>query len=336
MADKEKMPAWVQAQGNAVNLDKGDFKPEERNPVIEGARSLMREKQSFELARSVLGGDVPKEPPAAPQEPIATTIAVKAMEAGDKALGRMLEGEENLRKEIGELKKEAQQNMNKFLETSLARAQDIENRAKEMAAKALGEGAPEDKVISHYRQIKGLVQELDAERPATAPSSTDAHVQIELKKLELESARLLHQMSEDAAERGRKFELEIAQLKDNKDFKLMEYQDKKDFRKDGMEGLKGLVSAVDQARREEAGAKGPSGGAVAVSSEVSAEEPAAAPALPAGGEQKPARSAALVRFPCAACGAKIDVPDVDHEQSVDCPGCHAEYRVPKEGTIQAA
>lgn len=274
----------------------------------------------------ITGGEAKSEPKRDETPSFASTIVGKAIDSQDKITGRMLEQEKNLREEIGALKKEAQENLNKYLQTSQERAQDVLARAQELIEKAQAEGAPEN-VLARFRQMKEVAKELQTEGEGKKPPSVDSRLALDLEKMREEHELKMEELKNQRDEANKKWDLQLRQMDDDSKLRWKKYDDDKDRGDKVMTGLGDLLHGAkagietDMARE----------GSGATHSNASAGQ-ASEGAMPAGDNETVLRVQAL-SFPCTTCGAKVNVPDLAGEQVLDCPGCHAEYKVKPKAAV---
>lgn len=289
--------------------DSDDFKQEEKqSPLIKGAKELLQLKQEGEIVKSLMGGEEKKETP--PQENITATIVTKSMESQDKAMARYGEERAALSLEIDKLRKENLEGQIRYNDAALARAKDIEERAKTAMDRAIAEGAPE-KVVERFRGLKELVKELQGEGGARETPTIDPRFALDMEKLKQDHELKMEEIKAGREETNKQWDLKFEQLKEDNKLKWREYEDKKDFRKEGLGGLKEIVeSAV-------AGFKGEKGTGIAGKKEGAREE---------------VMAATISSFLCGKCGT--EVPVTDPSQPIVCPNdeCKATYTLtPKVG-----
>lgn len=247
-------------------------------------------------------------------ESLATSIVTKSMETQSELLKQMREDASGLKKEVKEANQAASNMQWELLQKTLEDIKEAQRKADESAKAAAAAGAPKD-AFGYYNQVKEelskLVQSLPQKEPApqNAGGMSDA-TQIRLKELELEQLRILEEIRQENQRANQEFQLKLAEFSDNKELRKMEYEDKRRFRQEGLQGLTDFATAIGASISAERG----------VPAETS-EEVARPSRVKTGKEE----TAYIGAFDCAECGKEVLV--TAGQNIATCPGCGAKYTV---------
>ena len=161
-----------------------------------------------------------------------------------------------------------------------------------------------------YREIRGIVNELKEEMPKPGPAiAVSDEVQIKLKQMEFDFQRQLAQMQAENTRAQREWDIRFLEFKENREQRIIEYQDKKRFREDGLAGLQDLVGAIGSGIVKEQGA---------AQAPITAQAP---------GEEGVPIQTKITKFPCQFCQSPITV--ATGATHVVCPNekCAAEFDI---------
>lgn len=248
---------------------------------------------------------------------LATSIVTNAMQTQEKAIERMQSDAKELKEEIKEANAAAARAEYSLLNEKLDRIQDAQKKSDESAKKAAEAGAPRSSFDVYY-EVKGaldkMVSDMRANQPVQAAQPSTANelsVQIELKKLELEQQRVLGEISANAKASDREFELKIRQFSADENYRKLEYEDKKNFRQQGLQGLTDIIGAFGAGIGRDMGEPG----------QETVIEP-----QPGEGEEM---GAYITSFPCSVCGEPVNVEP--GSAIARCSDCGATFSIkPKE------
>ncbi len=277
--------------------------------LIETQQEAIKTKAAAQVLGVDLGADAKKS-----EDSITTTIVTKAMDTQDKAIQRMESDAKELKDEVKEANQAVANMQWELLNEKLGRIEEAQKKSDESAKNAAAAGAPKD-AFGYYNQVKDelgkLVQSLPQKEPAPQHGGgmSDA-TQIRLKELELEQVRILEEIRQENQRANQEFQLKLAEFSDNKELRKMEYEDKRRFRQEGLQGLTDFATAIGASISAERG----------VPAETS-EEVARPSRVKTGKEE----TAYIGAFDCAECGKEVLV--TAGQNIATCPGCGAKYTV---------
>ncbi len=235
----------------------------------------------------------------------AMNMQTKAIENMDKRAG-VLEGE------IKVANKAASDMQFTLLQQQLTILQDAQVKSNEAAKEAQAAGAPKD-AFGYYAQVRDHLEDLvkkvtpaKEETTAQQPGMSDA-TQIRLKELEFAQTQVLAQITADNTRAREQFQLQMLEFNDNKEVRHLEYQDKKHFRQEGMQGVSDLVTALGAGVSQ----KGGPDGETTEAPEKTEEE----------------AGAYISSFKCGVCGGEIPVQDGQSVAKCPNPDCNATFTI---------
>jgi hypothetical protein len=250
-------------------------------------------------------------------ESLAATIVTGAMNNQTKLLDELNTLNKEMKTEVKEANNAAGTANMALLNMIMENIKESQRKLDEKANAAASAGAPPSSFDS-YRQVKAelasLVEDIGV-RQAPAPSSqgsADLYLQIELKKLELENQRILSTIQAENMRADRAFQLQLAEFNENKKIRERDFEEKKNFRAEGLQGLGDILGAIG------AGIHRDMGGAVPF-----AEHPqrVAENIVPPGG------SNIVGEFQCEICGDTVTIQPGATSARCPNPNCGASYNL---------
>ncbi len=305
--------SWLNSQPGRVN---NPIVPKPKDLTIEDAMKMREKAAAIKVAEGAAKSLDPGEKPSGgDSEGLATSIVKASLDNSDKFIGRMNEESERLRNDILQAQKAAQDNLNRFMDVSLARIADQQERVDKAASDAMSGGAAAGD-FNKYREVKALLKEFMDEmgmgKPNPATGMSDS-VALQLKKMDHEHDLALVALQNEIAKGNRDWELRIRQMDEDIKFKREEYKDKSAWRNKATDELGDVVKSFAQSITKEREGGG----------DVIADE------LPPNGsiQSAPHVEAEVMGFLCDKCQTPIEVPEGVAE--VACPNeeCGMKYRM---------
>lgn len=265
--------------------------------------------KATQQAYAAVGVPVPGADAQKKEDPLATQIVTKSMENQNKLMENMQKTTLQLQEEVKIAQKSANDMQFQLLQNQMTQLQNAQVSAESA-------GAPKSS-FEHYVQVKDelgkLLGDIEKREPAPQQVGMSDATQIELKKLELQQNQALAQIQADNTLAQNAFNLKMQEFEENKATRRLEYEDKKTFRTDGMQGLTDLVTAIG------AGISQKGGPTSEVSEEVTQE--------PAKRVREEVMGAHMYSFKCGYC--KTEVPVRDGQEAVTCPNpeCSAVFTI---------
>lgn len=285
-------------------------KPDLADRIVEVQEKAIVSKattEAFGLTGQGSGGEQPVS--------LATQIVTNSMKQTADAVKEMKDNEKGLQNEIKEANAAVGQMQNTMTQDLLNRIEKAQTKLDDSAKSAQATGAPIS-AFDGYKQVKGelstLVGEIQKQQPAVADAQKagmSEATQIRLAEIAMQQEQALAQIAADNVAAREVFQLQMLEFKDNKDMRQLEYQDKKRFREDGMQGVTDLVTALG-AGVSEKGGPGNQGTTV--------EEQAA-------GEQE--AGAYINSFKCGVCGGEVPVKEGQTVATCPNPECGAGFNI---------
>lgn len=241
------------------------------------------------------------------EESLTTTIVRTAMENERKAREDLQNALQTREGDIKALQAVAQQARDELNRVQLDQMQKMINKMETTVEQTrAGQAQPKTniEIIKEAKELSALLRE-EAGPPAVASvPMVDPKLSMELENMRHSHAFQMKQLDLQLSQMDREFQLKLAQFQAENQRSFREYEDSKDFRRQGMSGLSDLIGAITQGFSGET-----EGGSQA------GEAPVSGPHM-----------AATVRsFPCRVCQADIAVPPEGGK--LTCPECGAEYEV---------
>ena len=305
-----------------VNVPKpkgvGEVKAEEtkRRPVgerIAEAREDAIVLEATEKAHGVGQGGGSNQEPS-----IQSQIVTNAMNTQNKLIEAMDSKTEKMEVKVEEANKSVASMQFELLQDQMKQLKETQQEAIAAVKEAQAAGAPKD-AFGYYSQVSSELEKLvgkikpakEAAAAATQqPGMSDA-TQIRLKELELQQQQVLAQITADNTRAHEQFQLQMLEFKDNKDVRHMEYQDKRHFREEGMQGVSDLVNAIGAGVSEKGGPAVSSEGETGAGKQSKGEEAEA--------------GAYVSSFKCGVCSA--EVPVEEGQTVAKCPDCGAGFSI---------
>ena len=286
---------------------------EKKKTVAERITAVEEDAMVLEATKKAHGGG---EGGGGPVESLATQIVTKSMDTQTKLIETMGTNTKELEKKVDAANESAATMQFQLLQQQMGQLQQAQKKTDDSAKEALGAGAPKS-AFEHYNSVKGelekLVSAVKAAEPAPQPQQgMSDSTQIRLKELEMDQQRVLAQITADNTRAQNAFNLKLAEFQDNKEIRRMEYQDKKGFRTEGMQGVTDLVAAL--------GAGLEKNGRPVNQGDTGTSEKVA-------GSEEAEMGAYISSFKCAVCGE--DVPVQAGKGTAICPNpeCNAGFTI---------
>jgi len=308
----------------------------ENNPTNkpnEGAESftddylkLRKQKKAEEMIKDEFGNvknTEPEEPKAKNDklgdESLQATIVRGAMDMQTKTAERVEKMLSSKEEDLKEARENERKSEAAFYQVQIDQLKDV----KDSVAKALEEirkGAQPKSAIEVLEEAETLIDRIEKRRPKVEgiPATTGGVSESTLLKLEemKENHEIaMKNLELQISKSNNEFQLKMAEFKDNRMFKIQEYQDNVDFRKQGMSGVEDLIGSIgagidrDRGRGESAPTK----------------------KAPRGKSSEPHLEATIRKFPCQTEGCDGMVLVKETDSVAVCPECDAEYEIKKKG-----
>ena len=254
------------------------------------------------------------------KEDLATQIVTKSMDTQNKLIENMDKKTERMETKVEEANKSVASMQFELLQDQMSQLKETQKEAITAVKEAQAAGAPKD-AFGYYTQVSGELEKLvrkvaPAQKAETEqkPGMSDT-TQIRLKELELQQQQVLAQITADNTRAHEQFQLQMLEFKDNKEVRHMEYEDKRNFRQEGMQGVTDLVNAIGAGVSE----KGGPGSDTKVTKK---------PGQQSQGEEAEA-GAYVSSFKCGVCSA--EVPVEEGQTVAKCPDCGAGFSIKAKG-----
>lgn len=269
---------------------------------------LRRQKMSEQMVKEEFPPLETEKKEGKEEESLTTTIVKTAMENERKAREDLQDALQTREGDLKALQIAAQQARDELNRVQLDQMQKMIAKMETTVEQAKA-GQPQPKsnieIIREAKELTALMRE-EAGPPAVASAPMiDPKLSIELERMRQSHELQLKHLDLQLAQMNQEFKLKLTEFESTNQRSWREYEDSKDFRRQGMSGLSDLVSAISQGFQGEMGETGGPETAEAVSG--------------------PHMAASIKSFPCQFCEADIAVPPKGGKFT--CPECHAEYEV---------
>ncbi len=277
--------------------------------VQEDALVTEATKQAYGLGGGQGGGEQP--------ESLAVQIVTNSMKQQQEAVKDMKDDTKVLQGELKEANAAVGQMQTVMFQDLLTRIEKAQTKLDASAETAKSTGAPVS-AFEGYREVKGelssLVGEIQKNQPNAETQKTgmsDA-TQVRLAEIALQQQQVLSQIAADSKRADKQFELQMAEFKDNKDIRLLDYKDKRHFREEGLQGVTDLVAALGAGVSGKGGpGNNPQGDKVTQQSESEEAE----------------AGAYISSFKCGVCGNDIGVQEGQTVVKCPNPDCGASFTI---------
>lgn len=301
----------VPKPGEVSTVNKPEQEPKKSlaQELIEDQKEAIRLKATSDALGIQLGSGVKGEEKP---ESLQSQIVTNAMNTQNKLIEAMDAKTEKLEVKVEEANKSVAAMQFELLQDQVKQLRETQQEAIAAVKEAQAAGAPKD-AFGYYSQVSSelekLVEKIKPAKEAEGAQHTGMSeaTQIKLKELELQQQQVLAQITADNTRAREQFTLQMAEFQDNKDTRKLEYQDKKKFREDGLQGFTDLAAALGAGMSQ-------GGEAVGRSRRADVSEEAEAGAY-------------VSSFKCEFCGSDVSVAEGQGVAQCSNPECGAQYTI---------